>query len=111
MYPYLLCLTSKICAEHYWGGGLERGEPAESSSCRRRQGAGLGHRTPAGGPGWPREAPRCSRRLARGRKGRDQGLQRVAGHPGALQERPGAGLQGRAPSTGQAWGLLASETP
>ena len=21
MYPYLLCLTSKICAEHYWGEG------------------------------------------------------------------------------------------
>jgi hypothetical protein len=89
--------------------GLEGGEQEEQPSFRRRQGAVLVHAKPARGPGLPIKALRRHRRVERRLERRDQGLKRLEGHAGEIQQLRGAGLQIGAPYPGQRGGLLSWE--
>jgi hypothetical protein len=71
---------------------LEVGEQEEQPIFRRRQGAVLVYRKPAGGPGFPIEAPRGHMRLERRLEGRNQLLKLVEGQAGQIQELRGTGL-------------------
>ncbi len=81
---------------------LEVGGQEEQPILRRRQGAVLVDRKPAGGPGFPVEAPRGHPGLERLLKGRDQLLKLVEGQAGEIQELHRAGLQIGKPYTGHA---------
>jgi hypothetical protein len=86
--------------------GLEGGEQEEQPIFRRRQGAGLVHGKPAGGAGFPIEAPRGHMRVERRLEGRDQLLKLVERHAREIQELRGAGLQISEPYTGHRGCLL-----
>src|SRR5439155_2469042 len=91
------------------GRGFQVNQNEQQPIFRRRERAVLVYRQPAGGPACPIEAPRRHLRQERGLKGWDEGLKRVEGHAGAIQELRRAGLQVREPWTGHGWCLLASE--
>ena len=64
------------------------------------------HAKPAGGAGFPIEAPRGHVGLKRGLKRRDQLLKLVQGQAGEIEELCGAGLQVSEPYTGHGMCLL-----
>jgi hypothetical protein len=85
---------------HLEGVSLEVGEQEEQPVFWRRQGAVLVYGKPAGGPGFPIEAPRGHMRLERRLEGRDQGLKLLQGQAGEIQKFRGAGLHIGKPYTG-----------
>ena len=85
------------------------GEEEEQPLFGRRQGAGLLDGQLAGGPGCPIEAPRGPMRLERRLEGRNEGLKRVEGHAGAIQELRWVGPSVSAPSTRHRRCLLSLE--
>ena len=89
--------------------GFARDQEEEPPLFRRRSGAVLVHRKPAGRPRLPVEAPRRQMRVKRGLKGWDRLLKLVERHAGHRQELRGAGLHVGEPYTGPMWCLLAWE--
>src|SRR5262249_22189150 len=90
---------------------FEGDEEEEQPLFRRREGAVLGHRQPAGRPWCPSEAPRRQWRVARRREGQEQRWKLREGHAGHIQERRGAARHVGASSTGHPGGLLSWEAP
>jgi hypothetical protein len=98
--------AKQACMEPLERGGLQGGQEEEQPILWRREGAVLLHATLAGGPEFPLEAPRRHRGVEGGLEGRDQVLQLVARHAGAVQELHGAGLQVGTPDAGPLGCLL-----
>ena len=76
---FALAHAAQAALDHLEAVRLQVGEQEEQPVFRRRQGAVLLHAQPAGGPGFPREAPRGHPCLERRLEGRDEELKLVEG--------------------------------
>jgi hypothetical protein len=82
--------------------GFQVDQNEEQAIFWRRERTVLVHREPAGGPGFPIEAPRRHVCLERGLEGRDQHLKSLQGQTREIEELCGAGLYINEPYIGRA---------
>jgi hypothetical protein len=106
---FALPQAEQASLDHLERRGLQGSEEEEQPLFGRRQGAGLLDGQLAGGPGCPIEAPRGPMRLERRLEGRNEGLKRVEGHAGAIQELRWVGPSVSEPSTRHRRCLLSLE--
>ena len=83
---FALAHAEQAPLDHLNGVGLQVGEQEEQPIFRRWQRAGPVHGEPAGGSGFPIEAPRRHMGLERGLEGRDQLLKLLQGQAGEIEE-------------------------